>query len=171
MAAILFQYLNPVLRQKFSLRIVPCNVTLRTLSSNDATASRTSLKKWICILSVFIAIFPTILLCQMWANTSGVEFLRNIAKFQERNKISSLLVYILHKTREIVHFQVVVVQIRQRNVQKSVMHVQSCCFSYYTNCCFDILFAVGSLDLDVPNISSKNPSSFLFLLNSIAFLI
>ena len=162
MAAILFQYLNPVLRQKFSLRIVPCNVTLRTLSSNDATASRTSLKKLICVLSVFIAIFPTILLCQMWANASGVEFFRNIAKFQERNKISSLLVYILHKTREIGYFQVVVVQIRQRNVQKREMHVQSCRFSHYTFCCFDILFAVGSLDLDVPNISSKNPTSFWF---------
>ena len=98
----------------------------------------------------------------MWANASGVEFLRNIAKFQERNKISSLLVYILHKTREIGHFHVVVVQIRQRNVQKSVMHVQSCRFSYYTFRCFDILFAVGSLDLDVPNIYSKNPPPFCF---------
>ena len=31
--------------------------------------------------------------------------------------------------REIRHFLVVVVQWRQRNVQKSVMHVQSCCFA------------------------------------------
>ena len=31
--------------------------------------------------------------------------------------------------REIRHFHVVVVQRRQRNVQKSVMHVQSCCFA------------------------------------------
>ena len=30
--------------------------------------------------------------------------------------------------REIRHFHVVVVQRRQSNVQKSVMHVQSCCF-------------------------------------------
>ena len=99
----------------------------------------------------------------MWANASGVEFFRNIAKFQKRNKISSLLVYILHKTREIGYFHVVVVQIWQRNVQKSEIHVQSCRFSHYTFCCFDILFAVGSLDLDVPNISSKNSTSFLFL--------
>ena len=160
MAAILFQYLNPVLRQKFSLRIVPCNVTLRTLSSNDATASRTSLKKWICILSVFIAIFPTILLCQMWANTSGVEFLRNIAKFQERNKISSLLVYILHKTREIVHFQVVVVQIRQRNVQKSVMHVQSCCFSYYTYVVLTFSLPSGRWILMSPISLQRTPPPF-----------
>ena len=31
--------------------------------------------------------------------------------------------------REIRHFHVVVVQRRQRNVQKKVMHVQSCCFA------------------------------------------
>ena len=31
--------------------------------------------------------------------------------------------------REIRQFHVVVVQRRQRNVEKSVMHVQSCCFS------------------------------------------
>ena len=31
--------------------------------------------------------------------------------------------------REIWHFHVVVVQWRQRNVQKSVMHVQNCCFA------------------------------------------
>ena len=31
--------------------------------------------------------------------------------------------------REIRHFLVVVLQWRQRNVQKSVMHVQSCCFA------------------------------------------
>ena len=31
--------------------------------------------------------------------------------------------------REIEQFHVVAVQRRQRNVQKSVMHVQSCCFA------------------------------------------
>ena len=31
--------------------------------------------------------------------------------------------------REIRKFHVIVVQWRQRNVQKSVMHVQSCCFA------------------------------------------
>ena len=36
-----------------------------TLRSSDATATRTSLKKWIWVLSVFFAIIPTHLLCQM----------------------------------------------------------------------------------------------------------
>ena len=31
--------------------------------------------------------------------------------------------------REITHFHVVIVQRRLRNVQKCVMHVQSCCFA------------------------------------------
>ena len=38
---------------------------VRTLRSNDATATRTSLKNWICVLSVFIAVIPTHLLCRM----------------------------------------------------------------------------------------------------------
>ena len=38
---------------------------LGTLRSSDATATRTSLKKWIWVLAVFIAIIPTHLLCQM----------------------------------------------------------------------------------------------------------
>ena len=33
---------------------------LGTLRSNDATAMKTSLKKWICVLLVFIAIIPTL---------------------------------------------------------------------------------------------------------------
>ena len=44
-----------------------------------------------------------------------------------------VLLYVIHKS-EIRHFHVVVVQWQQRNVQKSVMHVQSCCFAYYRWC-------------------------------------
>ena len=54
--------------------------------------------------------------------------------------------------REIRHFHVVIVQKRQGNVQKSVMHVQSCCFAYLTYCgFFYVLVAVASSDLKVPN--------------------
>ena len=42
--------------------------------------------------------------------------------------------------REIRHFHVLVVQRRQRNIQKSVMHVQSCCFAYRF---FAVLVAVA----------------------------
>ena len=36
-----------------------------TLRSNDTTLTKTSLKKWICVLSVFIAIISIHLLCQI----------------------------------------------------------------------------------------------------------
>ena len=72
---------------------------LGTLRSNDATATRTSLKKWICVLLVFIAIIPTYSLCQVHANPPEFEFQRTIFNFTKRNKISSLPVHVLHKTR------------------------------------------------------------------------
>ena len=41
----------------------------------------------------------------------------------------SRLLFTSSTKREIRHFHVVVVQRRQRNVQKRVMHAQSCCFA------------------------------------------
>ena len=72
---------------------------VETLTSNDATATRTSLKNCICVLSVFMAVIPTHLLCRMYENPPQVEFQGTISKFRNRNKISSLLVYVLLKTR------------------------------------------------------------------------
>ena len=46
--------------------------------------------------------------------------------------------------REIRHFHVVVVQWRQRNVQKSVMHVQSCFFALSSYSFFYFLVAAAS---------------------------
>ena len=43
--------------------------------------------------------------------------------------------------REITHFHVVV-QKREKHVQKSVMHVRSCCLAYSTYCFFDVLVVV-----------------------------
>ena len=48
---------------------------------------------------------------------------------EKKKKESCCLVFPSSTKREIRHFHVVVVQRRQRNVQKSVMHVQSCCFA------------------------------------------
>ena len=45
-----------------------------------------------------------------------------------KEKESRCLVFTFSTKREIRQFHVVVVQRRRRNVQKSVMHVQSCCF-------------------------------------------
>ena len=45
-----------------------------------------------------------------------------------RKKLNRFLVFTSFIKREIRKFHVVVVQQRQRNVQKSVMHVKKCCF-------------------------------------------
>ena len=60
--------------------------------------------------------------------------------------------------REIRHFHVVVLQKRQRNVQKSTMYARSYGFAYQTF--FYVLVAIASLDLKVPidvlDINCKN---------------
>ena len=48
---------------------------------------------------------------------------------QQTEKESCCLVFPSSTKREIRHYHVVVVQRRLKNVQKSVMHVQSCCFA------------------------------------------
>ena len=58
----------------------------------------------------------------MYANPPGVEFQETIFKFINRNKIPSLHVYVLHKRRNKAFSRC-----QRRNVQKRVMHVQSCC--------------------------------------------
>ena len=72
---------------------------LGTLRSNDATKTRTSRKKYIYVLSVFMAMISTYFVkCR---RTSLFEFQGTISKFRKRNKISSFLVYVLHKTRNL----------------------------------------------------------------------
>ena len=84
-------------------------------------------KKWICVFSVFIAIIPE------------DEFQGTISKSRNmEKKISLLLAYVLHKTRK-----------RQRNAQKCVMHVQSCCLlikpiSFFVLFCFFLTFSLLS---------------------------
>ena len=67
---------------------------------NDATATTTSPKKLISVLSVSVFSYrdDSYLLGQIYANPSEFEFQGTIFKFRKRNKISSLLVYVLHKT-------------------------------------------------------------------------
>ena len=45
-----------------------------------------SLKKWICVLLISIAITPTHLLCQIQASSFWAEFLRITFKFRKRKK-------------------------------------------------------------------------------------
>ena len=60
-----------------------------------------------------------------------------------KEKESCCLVFPSSTKREIRHFHVVVVQRRQRNVQKSVMYVLSCCFANESYRFFAVLVAVA----------------------------
>ena len=58
-----------------------------------------------------------------------IWILKDFIKVEEKKNKVVVLCYRPQKKREIRHFHVVVVQRRLRNGQKSVMHVQSCCFA------------------------------------------
>ena len=78
-----------------------------------ATELETSLRKWIRVLSISIAIILTRLLCQMpQANSCGAEFLSSEVETRFRRSLLTS-----STKREIRHFLVVVVRWQQRNVQ------------------------------------------------------
>ena len=62
-------------------------------------ATETSLKKWIRVFSISIAIITTRLPCLMQTNSCEAEFPTFISTFRKRKKISSYHVYVLQKTR------------------------------------------------------------------------
>ena len=59
--------------------------------------------------------------------SNASELFLSLISSLERERNFSCRLFTSSIKREIRHFPVVVVQWRQRNVQKSVMHVQSCC--------------------------------------------
>ena len=73
----------------------------------------------------FLTLILSRLIRQMLVNFFEVDF-KGLYQRSGKEKESSCLVFPSSPKREIGHFHVVVVQRRQRNVQKSVMHVQSC---------------------------------------------
>ena len=92
------------------------------------TATRTSLKKWISTASDVIALIPPRLICQILTNSLELNS-KGLYKSSGKEKESCCLVFPSLTNCEIGHFHVVVVQWQQRNVQKSMMHIQSCCFA------------------------------------------
>ena len=64
----------------------------------------------------------------MLANFLELNF-KGLQQSSGTEKESCCLLLPSSTKRELRQFHVVVVQRRQRNVQKSVMHVQSCCFA------------------------------------------
>ena len=69
---------------------------------------------------------------------------------KEQGPFCVLFSYSIKRAHEIRKFHVVVVQPRLRNVQKSVMHVQSCCFANKPVALFAVLFTVAVVLAQAP---------------------
>ena len=78
----------------------------------------------------------------MLVNFPVVDLLGTALKFRRERKICRDVIKSSIK-RPMGEFHVVVVKWRQRNVEESVMHVQSCCFAYKPIAFFDVLVAVA----------------------------
>ena len=94
------------------------------------TKLKTSLKKWIPTVSNFIHQFQ--LICKILAKFSGIESARTLSKLRKRKLKENFCVLFTNSIKracEIRKFHVAVVQRELRNVQKSMPHVQSCCFA------------------------------------------
>ena len=121
--------------------IIQSSFLLGSLCNNDGEVQlrkRHFSKKWIRATSNFIVLIPTRSIRQMLANFA----VEDCIKAQEKKKKVDVFIHVREKKREIRHFHVLVVQRQQRNVQKSVMHLQSCWFGIYC-CFFAVLVAVG----------------------------
>ena len=93
-----------------------------------ATATKTSLKKRIRAASNFIALIPSCLIRKCWQiflvlNSKGLY------QSSGKEKESCCLVFLFSTKREIRHFHIVVMQQWLKNLQKSMIRVQSCCFA------------------------------------------
>ena len=124
-----------------------------TFSPPLHTAAKTSHKNWICshcpkLYRAYSISF----------NSSDVGkcfwswILKDCIEVQEKKKKVAVLCSRSRTKREIRHFQFVVVQGRQRNLQISVLHVQSCCFAKSKPIAF-LLFSLPSPSplLKLPN--------------------
>ena len=94
-----------------------------------ASAMKMSVKKCIPAASNLLLRTQSHSICQMLGNFSGVEFFRTVSKL--RKKEGDCFVFMSSTKCEIRPFHVIdiVVQRQQRNVENSVMHVQSFCFA------------------------------------------
>ena len=68
---------------------------------------------------------------------------KGLFQSSEKKRENCCFVFPSSTKRENRYFLVLVVQRRQRNVQKKVMHVQSCCFANQTYRFFAVLVAVA----------------------------
>ena len=101
---------------------------VRRTPLGTATATKTSLKKWIRTSSNFYLTYSDSFIVKCWQILLELNFKR-LYQSSGKEREGRCLVFTCLTQRETGHFHVVVVQRRQRNLQKRVMHVQSCCFA------------------------------------------
>ena len=123
---------------------------LGTIRSNYATAMRTSLKKWICVLSVFIAIIPTT--CFVKCRRTLLE-LNSEASYPTKDRQITFRRCLFTSSRKcgIRHVYFVVVQKRAEEMYKKAW----CTCKVVVLLIKPIVFLTfslpsGSLDLEVP---------------------
>ena len=108
----------------------PDNATKGTLRFNNATAMRTSLKKYKFGFLVFIAIIPSYTYYVKCTQTLLNLHSKGPYSSSEREIKFRCCLITFSMKHDISHLLVIVVQKRQNKVQKSVMPMQSCCFAY-----------------------------------------
>ena len=70
---------------------------------------------------------------------------------KEKEDFFVVFTYSIKRAREISNFHVAVVQRRQRNVKKNMMHAQSCCFANIAFFLFSLLTTHFSFLLNKPS--------------------
>ena len=85
------------------------------------------LKSDFVLLQTSSILFNFIQFVKCWRNYPGVN---PKGPYVSLKKNCLYLTYAIKRAPEISKFHIAVVQLRLKNVQKSVMHVQSCCFAF-----------------------------------------
>ena len=98
------------------------------------------LKSEFALFQTSSILFNFIQFVKCWRNYPGVN---PKGPYVSLKKNCLYLTYAIKRAPEISKFHIAVVQLRLKNVQKSVMHVQSCCFLFKTYCFFAVLVAVA----------------------------
>ena len=86
------------------------------------------IKSEFALLQTSSRLFHLVQFVKCWQFFLEMNFKR-LYRSSGKEKESCCLVFTFSTKQEIRHFQILVVQWRQRNVQKIVMHVHSCCFT------------------------------------------
>ena len=116
--------------------------------ATTTTVAKTFPKKCIQTVSKFIALIPSHYCQLMLMSLPGVEFSRTVSNFKKRILENRCLAFTFSTKRKIRQFYVVVILWQQRNAQKSVIQVQSCCFAnlLFCRCCLSSLLLQAMID-------------------------